>query len=132
MPPFRYNSDRDIVSLASEDEESFESTCNVIRSPAFWITAAKQQVDPSTDGVHEWRVAGLVAAVQHSPLCSEIEDPDERRYWASSKAHEAIVHALTRLASAWTQCGTWLGLCMLNSRFSRLCVLNRGIIRVSH
>lgn len=89
--------------------------------PGLWIIA--HCLTLYTGKMVRWQVTSMVAEIQHYPLMSTTRSSSHPTDVAKAKALEAVADAITFLAAAWVQAGTWLGLAMTNSKYSRLCVL---------
>lgn len=69
------------------------------------------------------QVGSLVAEVQHFMLDSRTTVARQATSIAKAKSLDALAQTITFLATTWIQAGTWKGVAMSNSKFSRACVL---------
>lgn len=96
---------------------------HVLGAPELRLTASTKT--ESKEGVkHTWRLAALIVHVKHYKLNSRLLAGNLRSPTSSHTILAALSEATGLLAKSWMECGTFWSLVMVNSRFSRLCVLD--------
>lgn len=99
----------------------------VLGVPELRLTASTKT--ESKEGVkHTWRLATLIIHVKHYKLNSRLLAGSPRAPTGTQTILAALSEATGLLAKAWMECGTFWSMIMVNSQFSRLCVLDvRGV-----
>lgn len=109
------------INFCAPDRPSQEE--QVLGVPELRLTASTKT--ESKEGVkHAWRLATLILHVKHYKLNSPLPAGNLRSPTGPQTILTALSEATGLLAKAWMECGTFWSLVLVNSKFSRLCVLD--------
>lgn len=110
-----------LINFSAPDRPSQEE--QVLGVPELRLTASTKT--ESKEGVkHAWRLATLIIHVKHYKLNSPLPAGNLSPPTGPQTTLTALSEATGLLAKAWMECGTFWSLVLVNSRFSRLCILD--------
>lgn len=109
------------INFSAPDRPGQEE--HLLGVPELRLTASTKT--ETREGVkHAWRLATLIIHVKHHKLNSRLLAGNLRSPTGTQIILTALSEATGLLAKAWMECGTFWSMVWVNSKFSRLCILD--------